>query len=322
MNRKVSKQKTYPPSQLHTTALQMSRYTQTLRGRDRRREPPWYLREVSNEVSKETSRYKTLAMSLIDPRLMSEDKIKKEEDHDTSPHLHDFEVKPPPTPNMESEGSGASGGRTAAMTTANHYSYYIKGRVVLVTGVSPGSLGAAFLQAIASANPADVILAGRDRDKVQTTAQMVTELNPAIRIRLLQLNLLSLDAVRRAAGRIMEWPDLTHIDIVVSSAGIMATEWVLSTDGYESQLATNHLGPFLFINLIMGKILKSKAPRVILVGSGCHRLSHFRFGDYNFQVRDWNCQPRPLGMTSDVGRVAGRRDVQQMAGLRPIQDCQ
>ncbi|KAI0125268.1 retinol dehydrogenase 13 [Xylariales sp. AK1849] len=166
---------------------------------------------------------------------------------------------------------------------ARAYSHYIRGRIVLVTGVSPGGLGAAFLKSIAKMDPSELILAGRDRAKVQDTAQILADENPSMKIRLLRLDLSSLETVRKAADTINGWADLRHIDVLVNSAGTMAVDWAMSLDGYESQLATNHLGPFLFTNLIMNKILQSKAPRVVTVGSGCHRLSPFRFADYNFQ---------------------------------------
>ncbi|EAW24800.1 uncharacterized protein NFIA_102850 [Aspergillus fischeri NRRL 181] len=50
----------------------------------------------------------------------------------------------------------------------------------------------------------------------------------------------------------------------------------------ESQFATNHLVPFLLTNLIMGKVLAARSPRVVMVASDGHRLSGVRIKDYNF----------------------------------------
>lgn len=221
-------------------------------------------------------------MAPIDSKTMPLGHIKTEDDQPWD--FYKLESLSPSSPNMSSKNFKRGGPRTAVSDSTNPYAYYIRGRVVLVTGVSPGSLGAAFVQALADADPAEIILAGRDRIRVERTARALADANPDIHIRLLQLDLLALDSVRRAAGRIMEWADLTHVDVLVNSAGVMATGWALSPDGYESQLAVNHLGPFLFVNLIMPKILKARNPRVVMVGGGYHRLSHFRFADYNFQV--------------------------------------
>ncbi|RDW63421.1 putative retinol dehydrogenase 13 protein [Coleophoma cylindrospora] len=163
------------------------------------------------------------------------------------------------------------------------YESQIKGKVVLITGVSPGGIGAAFAIGIASSKPALLILAGRNLTKVQQTALAITTKYSDVKVRNLELDLSSLAAVRTAAETLNQWADVSHIDVVVNNAGVMATDWALSPDGFESQLATNHLGHFLFTNLIMGKILKAAAPRVINISSDGHRLSPFRFEDYNFR---------------------------------------
>ncbi|PVH98500.1 retinol dehydrogenase 13 [Periconia macrospinosa] len=172
----------------------------------------------------------------------------------------------------------------SAKDLAQSHASKIQGKVVLTTGVSPSGLGAAFVKAIAASQPALLILAGRNITKVEETAKQLAAENPtlSIKTRLLQLDLSSLEAVRTAADTINGWSDVPHIDVLVNNAGIMAVDYALSPEGFESQLATNHLGPFLFTNLIMGKLLASAAPRVVMVSSDGHRLGGFRFGDYKF----------------------------------------
>lgn len=159
----------------------------------------------------------------------------------------------------------------------------IAGKVVLTTGVSPSGLGAAFCQAIAKASPQLLILAGRSPERVQETASAITSQYPNVAVRTLTLDLASLAQVREAAEQVNAWDDVDRIDVLVNNAGIMAKPFEL-VDGIESQFLTNHLGPFLFTNLIMDKLLKSKSPRVVCVSSDGHRLSHIRFEDYNFEV--------------------------------------
>ncbi|KAJ6781787.1 hypothetical protein PWT90_10251 [Aphanocladium album] len=129
----------------------------------------------------------------------------------------------------------------------------IQGKVVLTIGVSPGGLGAHFLRTIAEAEPALLILAGRDTLKAQATADEIREIYPNQKMKFL-----------------------------LNNAGIMAVPFSLSADGYESQFASNHLGHFLFTNLIMPKILASATPRAVTVSSGAHRFGAVRFADLNF----------------------------------------
>ncbi|PNP59023.1 hypothetical protein THARTR1_01271 [Trichoderma harzianum] len=179
-------------------------------------------------------------------------------------------------------------------TTANDLlkdlSGEIKGKVILITGVTQGTLGGVFVEYVAKAAPAGLILAGRSLAKVQETADALKAAHPGIDIRTLQIDLASLAAVREAAATVNSWKDVSHIDVVVNNAGIMAVPYATTVDGFELQLANNHLGPFLFTNLIMDKILASKTPRVVNISSTGHRLHPIRFFDYNFQDGEtYNC---------------------------------
>jgi NAD(P)-dependent dehydrogenase (short-subunit alcohol dehydrogenase family) len=195
----------------------------------------------------------------------------------------------------------------------------IANKVVLVTGVSQGTLGGIFLEYIVKANPSRLILAGRTLSKTQQTADALKAAHPNIDIRTLQVDLSSLADVREAAAKVNSWEDVPHIDVLVNNAGIMAIPYQVTVDGFEMQFGSNHLGPFLFTNLIMDKILASKAPRIVNVSSSGHRLNPIRFFDYNFGV----ClPPQSLQRLAANGGFPGRRNVQQMAGLRPVQDSQ
>lgn len=173
---------------------------------------------------------------------------------------------------------------TTATELVSNYAPLIKGKTILATGVTPGTLGGFYVQSIASANPANLILAGRNSTKLEQCAQEITASNPGVKTCILQVDFSSLASVRDAAKRVNSWDDIPVIDVLVNNAGIMAVEYKLSEDGVESQFATNHLGPFLFTNLVMGKVLKSDTPRVVMVTSDGHRLSPVRFCDYNFDV--------------------------------------
>ncbi|KAJ5499201.1 Short-chain dehydrogenase/reductase SDR [Penicillium expansum] len=173
---------------------------------------------------------------------------------------------------------------TTADELVNDYSHLIKDKVVLTTGVSSGSLGGFFVQSIAKAKPAWLILAARNADKLQQIANDITTAYPDVKVRKVNVDLGSLKSVRDAAAQVNSWDDIPVIDVMVNNAGIMAVDYQLSPEGFESHLATNHLGPFLFTNLIIKKILASKSPRIVVVSSDGHRMSPFRFDDYNFDA--------------------------------------
>ncbi|PPR07448.1 hypothetical protein CVT26_013479 [Gymnopilus dilepis] len=171
---------------------------------------------------------------------------------------------------------------TTSDVLVKDYADLIKGKVVLTTGISPGGLGAAFVHSIASAQPSLLILANRDMEKAQRTKSNLSASHPSVETRLLKVDLSLLQSVRDAAAELNNWSDVPVVDVLVNSAGIMGVEYGLTADGFEKHLASNHLGPFLFTNLIIDKILASKSPRIVNVTSNGHRFGPFRFGDYNF----------------------------------------
>lgn len=175
---------------------------------------------------------------------------------------------------------------TRASELVSYYSTQIRGKTILVTGVSPGGLGESFVKEVAKGKPAAFILAGRSPNKFQELIDSLTKEHPSIAIKSLALDLTSLTKVREAAKTVNSWSDIPSIDVLVNNAGIMAVPYRLTEDGFESQLQTNHLGHFLFTNLIMGKILSSEQPRIVIVSSMAHRQGHIRWGDYNFSNGD------------------------------------
>ncbi|KAF2031867.1 retinol dehydrogenase 11 [Setomelanomma holmii] len=171
-----------------------------------------------------------------------------------------------------------------ASTIAADNASSIAGKIVLTTGVTQGGLGATFVQEIAKHKPALLILAGRSPSKVQATADKIKSdpESAGVETRILELDLASQRQIRQAADEVLEYPE-HHIDVVVNSAGIMAGPFRTTEEGIELQFGSNHIGHFLFTNLIMPKILASKAPRVVNVSSDGHRASGIRFDDPSFQ---------------------------------------
>jgi NAD(P)-dependent dehydrogenase (short-subunit alcohol dehydrogenase family) len=76
------------------------------------------------------------------------------------------------------------------------------------------------------------------------------------------------------------------LDILVNNAGIMWVPLQRDKRGYESQLATNHLGHFQ-LTARLWPALKAKGARVITVSSYGHQMAPFNFDDPNFLTREY-----------------------------------
>ncbi|ORY23533.1 short-chain dehydrogenase/ reductase [Naematelia encephala] len=165
-----------------------------------------------------------------------------------------------------------------AVDLVTKYADIIKGKTILVTGVSPGGLGAFFLETIIKANPGLLILAGRNRSKGEEEAKKLSEINPDVELRLLDLDLASYASVRKAAEVVNAGP---NIDVLVNNAALMAGPYRKTEDGNENQFQSNHLSHFLFTNLIIEKVLAVNGRVVNVSSDGC-RYGRVRYYDYNF----------------------------------------
>lgn len=159
----------------------------------------------------------------------------------------------------------------------------ITNKTIFITGVSSGGLGAAFAIIVAKHNPACLILATRNLSKAEETAKEIAAIAPAVRTLPIELDLSSVQQIRKAAEEINALHE--HIDVIVNNAGIMAPPYSKTADGVESQFATNHIGHFLLTNLLLPKILARNLPvRVVNVASNGFRFGPVRFDDWNFDV--------------------------------------
>lgn len=172
---------------------------------------------------------------------------------------------------------------TTAETVASDLAAHIKEKVILTTGVSPNSLGAAFVTAIAAHQPRLLILAGRNLSKTRETATAIASATPGVQTRVLELDLASQTQVRKTAAEVLAYEE--NIDVLVLNAGIGAVDYGTTPDGIESQFGANYIGHFLFANLIMLKVLGSSGGgRIVSVASDGYRLSPVRFDDLGFHV--------------------------------------
>lgn len=168
---------------------------------------------------------------------------------------------------------------------------------MVITGVGPNSLGEALALSIASQKPANLFLASRTETKVQEVADKVQALAPETAVKSVVLNLASQQSVHAAASTIQGLVD--KIDILINNAGMMVLDRETTEEGIEMQFGTNHIGHFLFTNLLMAQLknaAKASGPgstRIINVTSAGHRLSPIRFHDYNFEGKDVPPDERP-----------------------------
>ena len=155
----------------------------------------------------------------------------------------------------------------------------LKGKRIFVTGVSAG-LGVETARSLA-AHGAQVVGAARDLNKAKAATEQVRKDASANGggFELLELDLANLKSVRACADQLLAKGEA--FDVVIANAGVMATPFGHTADGFETQFGTNHLGHFVLVNRIAPLI--RDGGRLINLSSAGHRYSNVDLEDPNFE---------------------------------------
>ena len=151
----------------------------------------------------------------------------------------------------------------------------LSGSVALVTGANSG-IG--FETALALArHGSHVVLGCRNPDKAQAALTAITNSAGRASAEVLDLDLSDLVSVRRAAQAFTSGHD--RLDLLINNAGVMGTPYRQTADGFELQMATNHLGHFALTGLLFDVLTSSGPSRVVTVSSQMHRIGAIDFSD-------------------------------------------
>ena len=160
----------------------------------------------------------------------------------------------------------------------------LTGRRAVVTGATAG-LGVETARALA-ARGAAVTLTARDLARGEAIASEIRSSTGNDNIDVMALELGSLDSIRQFAGDYLGKYD--SLNLLINNAGVMACPAGKTSDGFEMQFGTNHIGHFLLTNLLAPALIKGAPARVVALSSRAHHMSPIDFDDPNFESRDYN----------------------------------
>jgi len=141
----------------------------------------------------------------------------------------------------------------------------LSGKSFLVTGANTG-IGKATAIALAQRG-GRVVLAARSEEKAQPVLEEIRALRKDAEVELMVLDLASLSQVERAAKTYLDAGK--PLDVLVNNAGLAGTTGT-TKDGLEITTGTNHIGPFLFTELLLPKLKEAKRARIVNVSSKSH----------------------------------------------------
>lgn len=155
----------------------------------------------------------------------------------------------------------------------------LKGKRLLITGVSSG-IGLETAHSLV-AHGASVTGAVRNVAKAEAATASVRDAasRGGGHLELVMLDLASLESVRDCADKLLA--DGRRFDAIIANAGVMATPFGRTTDGFENQFGTNHLGHFALTGRIQPLLVDGG--RLVVLSSQAHRVADVDLEDPNFE---------------------------------------
>lgn len=130
---------------------------------------------------------------------------------------------------------------------------------------------------MAKHKPKEIYLAARTPSKAEAAIAEIRKAVPNASVSFLQLDLTDFASIKKAAEQFTSQSD--RLDILLNNAGIMAVPYSKTTQGYEIQFGTNHMGHALLTKLLLPTLLKTaeSSPdsdvRIVNLSSEGHRMA-------------------------------------------------
>jgi len=155
-----------------------------------------------------------------------------------------------------------------------------EGKTVIVTGPTGSGIGFECSKWLAERG-AHVILAGRSKSKLESCEALIRQTakksdgsaanGETLRLTSLELDLTSFESIEAFVQRFNQLNLPCHI--LLNNAGVMATTYGQTQDGFELQFGTNHVGHFYLTQLLLPKLRESTPARIVNVASLAHKMA-------------------------------------------------
>ena len=157
---------------------------------------------------------------------------------------------------------------------------WINNKTILITGATNGIGKAAAINFAESAK--SIAFTYRNEELAEDLKNEMQKINPNLSINSFFCDFSVQDSIRECADKIKN--DLKAIDLLINNAGVVNTEYSETIDGIENTFAVNHLGYFLFTNLLLDLVKKESESRIINVSSAAHHfVKGMQWDDINYK---------------------------------------
>ena len=156
----------------------------------------------------------------------------------------------------------------------------LKNKTVVISGATNGIGKAAAIEL--SKERSKLIFTYRNESLANDLLAEIKDLSPDAQVHSVYCDFSNQDSIKKCAEEINEMCE--NIDVLINNAGVVNTSYHETSDGIENTFAVNHLGYFLFTNLLLHKLKGESETRIINVSSAAHSfVKEIQWQDINFK---------------------------------------
>lgn len=152
-----------------------------------------------------------------------------------------------------------------------------EGKVFIVTGANSG-IGKETVRDLAKKR-GTVYMACRSLSKCEEARKEIILNSKNKNVYCRELDLTSFSSIKNFVKRFKA--EQSRLDVLINNAGVMRCPKLVTNEGFEMQIGTNHLGHFLLTHLLLDILKKSAPSRIVTVSSIAHARGEINTGDFN-----------------------------------------
>ena len=156
----------------------------------------------------------------------------------------------------------------------------LSNKTIVISGATNGIGKAAALEL--SKENSKLLFTYRNQDLADELLAEIKALSPNAIVHSVYCDFSKQDSIKKCADEIIDL--CGNIDVLINNAGVVNTSYHETSDGIENTFAVNHLGYFLFTNLLLDLVKKKSESRIINVSSAAHHfVKGMQWDDINYK---------------------------------------
>ena len=153
-------------------------------------------------------------------------------------------------------------------------------KTVVISGATNG-IGKAAAIELSKENP-NLLFTYRNQSLADELLAEIKDISPSTQVQSVYCDFSDQDSIKKCTNEINDL--CANIDVLINNAGVVNTSYHETGEGIENTFAVNHLGYFLFTNLLLQKLKGDDETRIVNVSSAAHSfVKEMQWEDINFK---------------------------------------